>query len=487
VQAPAPGARDGRCGVGSGGSAVKIDLYHLYRGIHFSKVTYPIALDVLKVWAESAGWEARVFICKEANVDLATDAEVVGISVYSQTAPAAYRVSEQLRARGKVVVLGGPHFRGPSTRAEAAYYCDAIVSSICEEQMCALLDDIATGRLQRNRPAPRQIADRDNRFRYPENFYQSLHGRRWYQIPTIPTSVGCPYDCSFCAAYMQGKYLLRNIDTIYKEVEYAPGRMALLCDATFGLKKQFTLDLMERLAPLGKKIGIETTLARLKDREVLEALAKGGVKWLVVGIETLAGKFRKHGTSDLEKSLREVLARCHDLGMAMQGNFICGLDTDGPESFEEIFEFSQRTGLDGLMMGILTPYPDTALFRQLEGEGRIFDRNWENYDCHHVVYHPRKMTIDELVEGYIALYRAVRADRSVLREIFEGVRNHGIGVETGVRVANNVYQKFDSVKKARLLRENQREIAALDLAPWSPEELRGAQGLAAMQGRLHVT
>ncbi len=447
---------------------MKIDLYHLYRGVHFSKLAYPIALDVLKVWAESNGWEARVSICKESKVDLDTDADVVGISVYSQTAPAAYRVSARLRERGVIVMLGGPHFRGRSTHAEAAPYCDVIINSTCEAQLRDLLNAVTERRLEANRRHPIYVSDKQNRFRYPTNFYQSLQSRHWYQIPTIPTSLGCPYDCSFCAAYMQGKYLLRDIDTVYNEMAHAPGSIALICDATFGLNKKYTIDLMGALAPLKKKIGIETTLARLKDRQVLEAMASGGVKWLVVGVETLASKLRKHGSSDLEATLKEVLRRTHDLGMVMQGNFICGMDTDGPESFEEIYEFYERSGLDGIMMGILTPYPDTPLYRQLDSEGRIFDRNWEHYDCHHVVYRPQRMTVDELIEGYIQLYRHVRQRRSVLAEIFGGIAKYGIGVESSVLIGNNLYQKFDSIKKTRLLRQNQQEIAALDLPPHMP-------------------
>ena len=445
---------------------MKIDLYHLYRGIHFSKLAYPIVLDVLKVWAESNGWEARVSICPESKVDLETDAEVVGISVYSQTAPAAYRVADRLRARGKVVLLGGPHFRGTSTLKEASPHCDVIATSLCDTQMRDLLDSVADGRLAANRPQPLYVVDRANQFRYPDNFYQALQSRRWYQIPTIPTSVGCPYDCSFCAAYMQGKYLLRDIDSIYNEMVHSPGPIALICDATFGLKKQFTLDLMRRLAPLRKKIGVETTLARLQDTQVLEAMAAGGVTWLVVGIETVAAKLRKHGTSDLEASLHEMLARAHDLGMMVQGNFICGLDEDGPESFDQIYEFYDRSGLDGIMMGILTPYPNTPLYDQLDREGRIFDTNWENYDCHHVVYRPRNMSIDQLIEGYIDLYRNVRARESVLRTFFSGFAKYGVSAEFGALVGNNLYQKFDSIKKARRLRENQRAIAARDLPPW---------------------
>jgi radical SAM superfamily enzyme YgiQ (UPF0313 family) len=459
---------------------VKLDLYHLHRGIHFSKLAYPIALNALKMWAESDGWEVRTSICKESGVRFDTSAEVVGISVYTQTAPAAYRVSQKLRERGKIVVLGGPHFRGQSTYAEAGPHCDVIVNSICEEQMRELLCDIAQGRIAAGRHHPIQITDFEDRFRYPDNFYQSLQSQRWYQLPAIPTSVGCPYQCSFCAAFMPGKYLLRSIESVRKEVEHAPGSKVFFCDATFGLNKKFTIDLMRSLAPLKKKIAVETTLSTLEDVEMLEAMALGGVKGVVVGIETLATGLQKHGSSDLQASLKDLVSRAHDLGVLVHGNFICGLEEDGPESFEEIYECFARSGMDAIMIGILTPYPDTALYRRLKNEGRIIDANWENYDGHHVVYRPRRMTIDQLIEGYIQLYRQVKKHRSLGREIFEAVWNHGIGVQSAALIGNNLYHKLDSAKKTRQLRKNQRRIAALDLPRSDTNEptVSGAQALS---------
>jgi radical SAM superfamily enzyme YgiQ (UPF0313 family) len=439
---------------------VKIDLYHLHRGLHFTRLAYPIVLDVLRSWAEASGWQARVSICQEAGVDLDTDAEVVGISVYTQTAPAAYRVAAALRRRGKVVLLGGPHFRGDSTLEEAAPFCDVIAGSIDEAQFRALLADVADGRL-RSGGGPRVVRDTANRFRYPVDFRDSLRSRRWYQIPTIPTSLGCPYDCDFCAAYLQGRYLLRDIDSVRAEVAHAPGRVVLFSDATFGLDKRWTIALMDAIAPFGKKIAIETTLGRLRDPQLLAALARGGVRWLVIGVETLAVRLRKHGARDAERGLADVVAHAHDLGMVVQGNFICGLDSDGPESFDDVYDQYDRSGLDAVMIGILTPYPDTGVYRGLQTEGRIIDRDWEHYDCHHVVYRPRRMTVDQLVDGYVGLYRALRRRKSVWREIASGLGTHGLRAESLLMIGNNLYQKFDAIEKTRKLRRNQRDLARL--------------------------
>jgi radical SAM superfamily enzyme YgiQ (UPF0313 family) len=334
---------------------------------------------------------------------------------------------------------------------------------MCEEQWRGLLDAVATGKLRPNREKPRYVADPANRFRYPNDFYQALRSRRWYQVPTIQTSLGCPYACSFCSAYMQGKYIVRGIQTIYNEVASVPGRIVFFSDASFGLNKRFTVELMRALAPLKKKIAVETTLARLRDEQMLEALAAGGVKWLIVGIETLGSRLRKHGSLDLHASLRQLVGRVHELGLLIQGNFICGLDGDGPESFEHIYECCDRSNLDASMIGILTPYPDTLLYCQLETEGRILDRDWEHYDGYHVVYRPRRMTADQLIEGYIGLYRKLGKRKSVLREAIEHVGNHGIGPESLVMIGHSLYRRLDAIQKKRLLRENQGQLAQLSL------------------------
>jgi radical SAM superfamily enzyme YgiQ (UPF0313 family) len=430
---------------------MKLIIIHLYRHFEYSNMVYPIVLDVLKTWAGSIGWDAQVIVARENEVDLSSAADVVAISTYTQCAPAAYRLASALRARGRFVVLGGPHFRG-STWREAIGRCDAVASSICEEQWQELLSCVAA-RKQRASAAHATIHIKDDtgQFRYPDNILPSYKDHRWYHIPSVPTSLGCPFDCDFCSAYLPGRYLLRPLDSVCREVAYAPGNRVFLCDATFGLNKKFTIELMDAIAPLKKQILIETTLTRLADREILNALARGGVKWISVGIESLSLRMAKHGKTNLEVALRDVIEAAHDHGMLIQGNFICGQDCDKLESFDRIYDFYGNTHLDLVILDLLVPYPNTALYEEFRTAGRIVDANWEHYDYRHVVYQPKNMSRKQLVDGFISLYRRVTSGGFVANKAYQIFKNHGFNIESSALVLFNLFARFDAARKRRIL------------------------------------
>jgi radical SAM superfamily enzyme YgiQ (UPF0313 family) len=437
---------------------MKITLYHLYRRLDHNMLAYPIVLEVLRSWAESIGWKASVSICTESKVKIANSAEVVGISVYTQTAQAAYRLSDKLRRRGKIVILGGPHFRIPRTQSEAISHCDVLVHSICKEQWIEVLRAVEKGQIQAGNPGTVFIIDKDNSFRYPENFYGHNQSKKWYQFPSVPTSLGCPFDCSFCSPYAQGAYFLRDIKTIFNEVSRIKERVIFICDASFGMNKKFTKELMHTLAPLKKKFVVEITLSRLMDEDILDALAFGGVKRVMAGIETFALKLKKHGSGDIERNIEGIIENVQKRGMQMQGNIICGLDCDGPDSFEHIYDFSQKTKMNSILVNLLTPYPTTKLFEQMQAEGRIFDTNWEHYDYHHLVYHPKNMTENQLIDGYLELYRSVSNGAFVLKDAIKEYRDNGFNVETTALLSYNVYAALDALRKVKELRRNQDQI-----------------------------
>ena len=87
---------------------------------------------------------------------------------------------------------------------------------------------------------------------------------------------------------------------------------------------------MKAMAPLKKTIVVETSVARMQDSELIQNLAIGGVKWVTVGVETLSAKLKKHGAGTLKDNLKEIIQCAHDCGIAVQGNFICGLTVTDP-------------------------------------------------------------------------------------------------------------------------------------------------------------
>lgn len=261
--------------------------------------------------------------------------------------------------------------RWVATYNEAATHCDVLVNSICETRWKSLLSDIAKEKISSNGQKALYITDRENRFQYPENFHESSADLKWYQYPSVPTAVGCPYDCSFCSPFMPGRYVPTEIRTIYREIARIKRKIVFLCDATFAVNKRSTINLMKLLAPLEKRFMVETSLERLKDRELLEALALGGVKWIIVGIESLSLKLKKHGTSHLEEDLKRAVEHAHECGVFIQGSIICGLDGDGPESFNRIYQLYDKSGMDSLLLDILVPYPNTGLYEKLRMLGRL--------------------------------------------------------------------------------------------------------------------
>ncbi len=69
---------------------------------------------------------------------------------------------------------------------------------------------------------------------------------------------------------------------------------------------------------------------------------------------------------------------------------------------------------------ILTPYPGTPLFRQMEAEGRLLHKDWDRYDTAHCVFRPRHMDPEVLEAGYHWCYERLFSAASIWKRRPEG-------------------------------------------------------------------
>jgi radical SAM superfamily enzyme YgiQ (UPF0313 family) len=131
--------------------------------------------------------------------------------------------------------------------------------------------------------------------------------------------------------------------------------------------------------------------------------------------ENLRQSNKKH---NLQQNYEHAVKRLHDLGIMINGSFVFGLDNDGPDVFKRTVAWGVENSLATATYHILTPYPGTRLFAEMERAGRIMTRNWDLYDTRHVVYAAQGLGADELERGYWRAYKEFYTWKNIFRSSF---------------------------------------------------------------------
>ncbi|WP_315818285.1 hypothetical protein [Paraflavitalea speifideaquila] len=74
--------------------------------------------------------------------------------------------------------------------------------------------------------------------------------------------------------------------------------------------------------------------------------------------------------------------------------------------FKHTVDWAVTNGLTTATFHVLTPYPGTRLFKDMEAAGRILHYNWDLYDTRQVVYKTTGLSANELKAGYDWAYRS---------------------------------------------------------------------------------
>ena len=99
----------------------------------------------------------------------------------------------------------------------------------------------------------------------------------------------------------------------------------------------------------------------------------------------------------------------------VNGSFVFGMDEDDESVFDRTVEWAVGQGIETATFHILTPYPGTVTFQQMEAQGRILHRDWDLYDTRHVVFRPARLRAEALEAGYWRAYRDFYRWRNIVR------------------------------------------------------------------------
>jgi len=357
---------------------------------------------------------------EQINFDEQVD--LVGISCTTTVVPRAYEIAAEYRKRDVKVVLGGTH---PTLiPQEAIKHADAVCVGEAEGSWGEVLADFKKGKLKSF---------------YRNDGYCSLKGlmtprrdlfnpKNYLAIDGMQTSRGCPFACDFCAvtAVFGHEYRFRPIEDVLAEIETLKHNHIFFYDDNIVGNPKYSKDFFRALIPYNRRWIGQASTTVIKDPELLKLMAKSGCKGLFVGFESLSAEnlkksLKKHNNPE---KFKEVSKKLHDHGIAISGAFVFGLDDDDKSVFERTLEFAMDAELDIAQFNWLTPYPGTPMYDRMRAENRLIDNEWwlSGSGEGEVIFHPKKMSADELKEGSRWVRKNFFSTSSILKRFFNKSR-----------------------------------------------------------------
>ena len=367
--------------------------------------------------------EVRIVDENVEPLDYDTDCDVVGITFMTALAPRAYEIATEFRRRGRVVVGGGYH--ATLCPEDAAPHFDALVLGDAEGAWESLLADFQRARMQKIYRQPEGLMP--GSFVRPECLQTPVprrdllaHTARHYAtVNAVQAGRGCRHNCRYCSVtvFHGRKYRHRPVAAVIAELQPL-SRHFIFVDDNIIAEREYALELFRAMVPLRKRWVSQCSILIADDAELLQAARAAGCCGLFIGVETAseANLAAMNKQFNHTGSYAERLRKIRRAGIGVVAGMIVGMDADSQEVFDRTLKFLEKTCIDVVQLNILTPLPGTPLYQDVEGTGRITDRDWSHYDYRHVVFQPVRMTAEELQAGADWLYaQFYRLDRILWR------------------------------------------------------------------------
>jgi radical SAM superfamily enzyme YgiQ (UPF0313 family) len=201
----------------------------------------------------------------------------------------------------------------------------------------------------------------------------------------VLASRGCPEFCTYCPHRILDVHRMRSVASIVEELIYltrlSPRPYVLFRDPLFSEDRDRCLLLAEEILSKGLNLRFEceTRLDRL-DTELLDVLHRAGLRAISFGVESLSPEtLKRAGRRPIpETQQRAVIDHCRTRGIATAAFYVLGFPQDDWSSIAATIAYAIDLGSTAAQFKILTPYPGTPLWKQLEP--RVFEKDWERFD-----------------------------------------------------------------------------------------------------------
>ena len=340
--------------------------------------------------------------------------------------------ADGMRARGvKVGFVGITASKMPHLFTD---HCDFILNGEPESGVMR----IAQGEIPQGTVTSEQINDLDS-LPFPRwdlvTERRMTFGSHWFTRPVgggfpLLASRGCPEFCTYCPHRILAGYRARSIANILDEMERLCDQYrrpyVIFRDPLFTEQRERMLELCDGILARGLTLTFEaeTRLDRL-DTDLLDKLHVAGFRAMSFGVESLSpATLKKSGRRPIpEVHQRQVLEHCRKLGIVTAAFYVLGFLQDDWQSIAATIDYATDIGSTFAQFKILTPYPGTPMFKQLEP--LLSETDWEKFDGYTPTFRHPNLTGRELRYLLGAAYKRFYMRPSYLANFLK-IQNAGV-------------------------------------------------------------
>ncbi len=376
--------------------------YKAYRDKFSNLLTYaPLTLVTLAALIPPE-LNAEIELCDEMvqSCDYKKNYDIVAISFVTPSSKRAYAIAKKFKAKGSYIVFGGYHTT--FMPQEALLYADTIIIGSAESSFPEFLLDYSQGKAKKEYENPCISV---NKSVIPRR--DLLPKRGYLNVPCMIANPGCPNKCEFCAISAMNPPNPRPIANVIREIKSMNTKRVIFFDPNFFQNRPYALELMSELESTKVRWGCNATVTTAFDDELVIAAQKSGCRGVLMGLESINKESlinAKKGFND-PKKYKEAISIMQAHNISVNGCFILGFDSDTKENLLSLPEQVAYLGVNLVRYAILTPVPNTKLYKRLEKEGRILTTDWTKYTQNKAVFKPKNMSAQELEEIYIKVWK----------------------------------------------------------------------------------
>ncbi len=391
-----------------------------YRSRLSSWLSYaPITLGSLAAIIKGARPDWEIDTLDEMSDKVMYDRKSYDIVLISSTTPAVkrgYEIAGEFKKRGAYTCMGGYHVR--YNHEEALEYVDTVIIGPGEYALKNFIEDFENGKPERVYSAP-DVRGED----IPAPDRSAIKLKHYYKWPAVIANNGCMNHCSYCTiSDMWRCSTPRPVENVIEEIKALRKKIIIFFDPNFFGNRAYAIELMNELKKLKIRWVGSATISLGFDEELLTLARESGCSGLLFGFESM-NKKALDMTGKLfndPKNYREAVRNIQKHRIMVNGCFILGMDGEGEDELMSLPEQINYLGLNLARFAILTPVPGTGLYKELDEQGRITDRDWDHYTQHKVVFEPVGMSPERLEEIYLYVWKETYRIKNIIKRVNGG-------------------------------------------------------------------